>query len=122
MTTLPQEAYAVIEGRHSDPFHYLGFHVEGDAPVVRAFLPDAEEVVERKLVSFDEIVAAAWERARHIDGLVHDVRLTSLVPAPVLGDRTRLEQPARIAEVELQHARGDVLQEIAVVADHDAGE
>jgi len=35
MTTLPQEAYAVIEGRHSDPFHYLGLHVEGDKPVVR---------------------------------------------------------------------------------------
>jgi 1,4-alpha-glucan branching enzyme len=45
MTTLPQEAYAVIEGRHSDPFHYLGVHVEGDHPVVRAFVPDAEEVV-----------------------------------------------------------------------------
>src|SRR5215467_8753251 len=45
MTALPQEAYAVIEGRHSDPFHYLGVHVEGDQPVVRAFVPDAEEVV-----------------------------------------------------------------------------
>jgi len=45
MTTLPQEAYAVIEGRHSDPFHYLGVHVEGDKPVVRAFVPDAEQVV-----------------------------------------------------------------------------
>jgi 1,4-alpha-glucan branching enzyme len=45
MTTLPQEAYAVIEGRHSDPFHYLGLHVEGDKPVVRAFVPEAEEVV-----------------------------------------------------------------------------
>jgi 1,4-alpha-glucan branching enzyme len=45
MTTLPQEAYAVIEGRHPDPFHYLGLHVEEDAPVVRAFVPDAEEVV-----------------------------------------------------------------------------
>ena len=35
------EAYAVIEGRHSDPFHYLGPHLEGDVPVVRVFLPDA---------------------------------------------------------------------------------
>jgi len=35
----------VIEGRHPDPFHYLGVHVEGDHPVVRAFVPDAEEVV-----------------------------------------------------------------------------
>ena len=26
MTKLPAEAYAIIEGRHSDPFHYLGLH------------------------------------------------------------------------------------------------
>jgi 1,4-alpha-glucan branching enzyme len=44
MTALSPEAYAVIEGRHSDPFHYLGLHVEGDVPIVRIFLPDAEEV------------------------------------------------------------------------------
>src|SRR5262249_542033 len=44
-TAPPQEAYAVTEGRHSDPFHYLGLHVEGDHPVVRAFVPDAQEVV-----------------------------------------------------------------------------
>jgi hypothetical protein len=28
MTSLTPEAYAVIEGRHSDPFRYLGPHVE----------------------------------------------------------------------------------------------
>src|SRR5262245_54814752 len=44
MTSLSPEAYAVIEGRHSDPFHYLGPHVEDDVPVVRVFLPEAEEV------------------------------------------------------------------------------
>jgi 1,4-alpha-glucan branching enzyme len=44
MTFLSAEAYAVIEGRHSDPFHYLGPHLEGDVPVVRVFLPDAEDV------------------------------------------------------------------------------
>ncbi len=27
MSELPREAYAIIEGRHSDPFHYLGLHV-----------------------------------------------------------------------------------------------
>ncbi len=42
--TLNPEAYAVIEGRHSDPFHYLGLHVENDTPVVRVFLPEAEDV------------------------------------------------------------------------------
>ena len=44
MTKLPAEAYAIIEGRHSDPFHYLGLHPEGDKSVVRAFLPDAANV------------------------------------------------------------------------------
>ena len=44
MPKLPAEAYAIIEGRHSDPFHYLGLHPEGDKSVVRAFLPDRDEV------------------------------------------------------------------------------
>jgi 1,4-alpha-glucan branching enzyme len=44
MSTLPPEAYAVIEGRHSDPFHYLGPHDEDNRRVVRVFLPDAAEV------------------------------------------------------------------------------
>ncbi len=44
MNKLPREAYAIIEGRHSDPFHYLGRHMEKDVAVVRAFLPDAAEV------------------------------------------------------------------------------
>jgi 1,4-alpha-glucan branching enzyme len=42
--SLSPEAYAVIEGRHSDPFHYLGRHVEGDEQVVRVFLPEAAHV------------------------------------------------------------------------------
>src|SRR5260370_41782508 len=44
MSSLTPEAYAVIEGRHSDPFSYLGPHVENDSSVVRVFLPDAEGV------------------------------------------------------------------------------
>src|SRR3979411_561584 len=44
MTKLPAEAYAIIEGRHSDPFHYLGLHTEGGKTVVRAFLPQASNV------------------------------------------------------------------------------
>jgi 1,4-alpha-glucan branching enzyme len=44
MSSLSPEAYAVIEGRHSDPFRYLGPHVEGGVPLVRVFLPDAEGV------------------------------------------------------------------------------
>src|SRR5262245_14329184 len=44
MSSLTPEAYAVVEGRHSDPFRYLGPHVENDSSVVRVFLPDAEGV------------------------------------------------------------------------------
>src|ERR1700730_1016183 len=44
MTALSPESYAIIEGRHSDPFHYLGLHTEPDRSVVRVFLPDANEV------------------------------------------------------------------------------
>jgi 1,4-alpha-glucan branching enzyme len=44
MKKLSAEAYAIIEGRHSNPFRYLGLHKEGDKSVVRAFLPEASEV------------------------------------------------------------------------------
>lgn len=44
MTDLSPEAYAIIEGRHSDPFHYLGRHRENERNIVRAFLPEASEV------------------------------------------------------------------------------
>jgi 1,4-alpha-glucan branching enzyme len=44
MSVLSPEAYAVIEGRHADPFRFLGPHEEGDATIVRVFLPEAERV------------------------------------------------------------------------------
>jgi 1,4-alpha-glucan branching enzyme len=44
MSKLCAEAYAIVEGRHSDPFHFLGLHTEGDRTVVRAFLPEASRV------------------------------------------------------------------------------
>src|SRR6266704_1679952 len=64
MSSLSPEAYAVIEGRHSDPFHYLGPHAEGDVSLVRVFLPDAEDV---------EIID---EQGRHNElQRIHDVGL-----------------------------------------------
>src|SRR3982075_2399418 len=44
MTKLSAGAYAFVEARHSDPFHYLGLHTEGGKTVVRAFLPEASNV------------------------------------------------------------------------------
>jgi 1,4-alpha-glucan branching enzyme len=64
MSSLSPEAYAVIEGRHSDPFHFLGPHLEGDVSLIRVFLPDAEEV-------------AIVDEAGHESGLerIHDAGL-----------------------------------------------
>ena len=42
--TLSAEAYAILEGRHSDPFRYLGLHPKDGRNVVRAFLPHASQV------------------------------------------------------------------------------
>jgi hypothetical protein len=44
MTALGPEAVAVVEGRHANPFRYLGPHVEDGVAVVRVLLPDAREV------------------------------------------------------------------------------
>jgi 1,4-alpha-glucan branching enzyme len=44
MKRLSTAALAVIGGYHSDPFQYLGPHAEGDAQVVRVFMPDAARV------------------------------------------------------------------------------
>jgi 1,4-alpha-glucan branching enzyme len=44
MPQLSPSASAIIGGYHSNPFDYLGPHVENDEPVVRVFLPDAARV------------------------------------------------------------------------------
>lgn len=44
MTELSEEAYAIVEGRHADPFHYLGPHSKDGETVLRAFLPGASSV------------------------------------------------------------------------------
>jgi 1,4-alpha-glucan branching enzyme len=42
--TISPAAQAIIDGRHADPFDYLGLHIENDQPVVRVFLPNASQV------------------------------------------------------------------------------
>ncbi len=64
MSELSAEAHAILEGRHSDPFHYLGPHTENGRTVVRAFLPDAERVD-----AIDRHGAAAALARIHEDGL-----------------------------------------------------
>ena len=64
MSELSAEAYAILQGRHSDPFHYLGPHKENGKTVVRAFLPEASRVD----AVVDDGEAAALMRI-HEDGL-----------------------------------------------------
>jgi 1,4-alpha-glucan branching enzyme len=49
MTELSPHAIALLEGRHADPFAYLGPHVEEGVPIVRAYLPDARRVTVLEL-------------------------------------------------------------------------
>ncbi len=44
MSDLSSEALAILHRRHSDPFHYLGRHREGEHDVVRVYLPEAKDV------------------------------------------------------------------------------
>ena len=79
MSKLSAEAYAIVEGRHADPFRYLGLHTEGDKTVVRAFLPEASNV---------EAVGEHGETAKlsriHDAGLFagHDAERLAALPAP----------------------------------------
>jgi 1,4-alpha-glucan branching enzyme len=90
VSALPHEAYAVIEGRHPDPFHYLGLHVEDRGPVVRAFLPEASEV-------------AAVDEAGHVTELarVHEAGLFA-GPLPSQTPRYRLRARYGDNTVELE--------------------
>ena len=60
VSQLSPAARAIIDGRHADPFVYLGPHTENDRTVVRVFLPDASQVVaisdsgERPLERIDD--------------------------------------------------------------------
>lgn len=53
---------------------------------------DAEEVVEQEPVRLDEVVTAAWERARHLDAGAHELRLLRFEPLVVVGDHGGLDQ------------------------------
>ena len=85
-------ARAIIEGHHHDPFDYLGWHHEGDARVVRVFLPNASEV---KVV----------DDAGHVSALprLHDA---GLFAGPVEARDSHYRLRARFGddEVELEDA------------------
>ena len=75
MSPLSPEAYAVIEGRHSDPFRYLGPHAEADGAVVRVFFPNADAITvvddQARLSNLSRIHDAGLFAGRLADGLSH---------------------------------------------------
>ena len=75
MSPLSPEAYAVIEGRHSDPFRYLGPHAEADGAVVRVFFPNADAITvvddQARLCNLSRIHDAGLFAGRLADGLSH---------------------------------------------------
>src|SRR5215468_9851178 len=89
-SSLSPEAFAVIEGRHSDPFRYLGLHTEGGNPVVRVFLPDAPEV------------AVIDERGRaSVLGRVHEAGLfAGPLSEPAQRYRLRVHFDGNVVELE----------------------
>jgi 1,4-alpha-glucan branching enzyme len=74
MNAISPAARAVIEGRHSDPFSYLGQHYEDDNTIVRVLLPNAQRVAaieedgaERELERLDPagLFAGPISRLQH---------------------------------------------------------
>jgi 1,4-alpha-glucan branching enzyme len=88
--SLSPEARAVIEGRHHDPFHYLGPHTESGVRVVRVFLPDASAVSV-----IDEHGKAARLKCLHKSGL-----FGSRVPKVSERYRLRVKYGAKTVEFE----------------------
>lgn len=53
---------------------------------------DVQDVLEQENVALDAVVAEAWERARALDGVSHELQLARLDAVTVRGDRVRLGQ------------------------------
>ncbi|PZA09073.1 1,4-alpha-glucan branching enzyme [Rhodopseudomonas palustris] len=87
---LSDEAYAVLEGRHADPFHYLGAHPQDGGTVVRVLLPDAGAV---------EVIGANGETAQ-----LERLHESGLFAGPVPGGSPPYTLRARFGDetVELQ--------------------
>ena len=96
MSELSFAARAIIDGRHADPFSYLGPHVENDRNVLRVFLPDAQSVTaigDRAERALDRIDPAGLF-AGPLDGIEH-YRLRARYD----GSEVELEDPYRFPPV-----------------------
>jgi 1,4-alpha-glucan branching enzyme len=97
-TALPPEAYAVIEGRHHDPFQYLGPHVQDGMALVRVFLPQASRVFVIPEKGREAPLQPLHE-AGLFSGPLPDVNVRYRLRADYGGNIVELEDPYRFAPV-----------------------
>lgn len=103
MKGLSPEAEAIIAGRHSDPFRYLGPHPDGRETLVRVLLPSARDV---RVVKPDG--------SEHVLRPLHDVGLfEGRVPEPISSYRLRARFGETVAELE------DAYRFPTVISDYD---
>lgn len=97
MNRISDSGYAVIEGRHHDPFHYLGPHVEDNRPVVRVFLPDAQKVTV--VQGSQETELPRIHHAGLFAGLVPDQSPHYRLRATYERDEIEIEDPYRFPPI-----------------------
>src|SRR5215468_5158449 len=98
MSELSPEARAIIEGIHSDPFRYLGPHVDHGTPVVRAWLPGADQVSVLEQNN-GETALERIDAAGLFAGPVHSCDPHYLLKVRWDGDTVQLEDPYRFPPI-----------------------
>jgi len=98
MTKLSSEAHAILRGRHSNPFRYLGRHEENGHNVVRAFLPNASDV---EVVDDSGTIAplACIDKGGLFAGEVADGAQHYRLRVRFGGDTVELEDPYRFPPI-----------------------
>ncbi|MBX5050402.1 1,4-alpha-glucan branching protein GlgB [Rhizobium lentis] len=95
--------WALIEGRHGDPFSILGPHESGGMTIVRVFLPGAEAV---------DLVEAASGRVVTPFSIAHPAGLFAAATASRSGYRLRITWPDAVQVTEDPYSFGLLLGEL----------
>ena len=95
--------WALIEGRHGDPFSILGPHESGGMTIVRVYLPGAEAV---------DLIEAASGRVVTPFSIAHPSGLFAAVAASRTGYRLRITWPDAVQITEDPYSFGLLLGEL----------
>lgn len=95
--------WALIDGRHGDPFSILGPHQTGGMTIVRAYLPGAEAV---------DLIEAATGRVVTPFSIAHPSGLFAAAAASRTGYRLRITWPDAVQITEDPYSFGLLLGEL----------